>query len=167
MVTYLSRTSADHLVLLNRDTARRNEKHWLFAGRASVYCVLGWGTVPGRDRSNDFGSHITVTQAVNHQLEEKVGVRTYKSSTSELNTDQGRTNQQTICQDTQHVHQKIRAESLSVEEFRTATMNDPVLLEVMDILQNGNGVSIHKVEDLGPHKLVRSELAVASGILLR
>ena len=46
-------------------------------------------------------------------------------------------------------------------------MNDPVLLEVMDIVQNGNGVSRHKVEDLGPHNLVRSELPVANGILLR
>ena len=56
---------------------------------------------------------------------------------------------------------------LSVEEVRKATVNDPVLLEVMDIVQNGNGVSRHKVEDLGPHNLVRSELAVANGILLR
>ena len=58
-------------------------------------------------------------------------------------------------------------ESLSVEEFRTATVNNPVLLEVMDNVHNVNGVSRHKVEDLGPHKLVRSGLAVAEGILLR
>ena len=64
------------------------------------------------------------------------------------------------------VRRKI-PESLSVEEVRTGTVNDPVLLKVMDIVQNGNGVSRHKVEDLGPHKLVRSELVVANGILLR
>ena len=58
-------------------------------------------------------------------------------------------------------------ESLSVEDVGTATVNDPVLLEVMNIVQNGNGVSRQKVEDLGPHNLVRSELAVANGILLR
>ena len=29
-------------------------------------------------------------------------------------------------------------ESLSVEEVRKATVNDPVLLEVIDIVQNGN-----------------------------
>ena len=58
-------------------------------------------------------------------------------------------------------------ESLSVEEVRTATVNDPVLLEVMDIVLNGNGVSGHKLEDLGPHKLVPSELAVANGVILR
>ena len=68
------------------------------------------------------------------------------------------------------VHSIVRRnvpESLPVEEFREATVNDPVLLEVMDILQNGNGVSRHKVEDLGPPKLARSELAVANGIPLR
>ena len=32
-------------------------------------------------------------------------------------------------------------ESLSVEEVRKATVNDLVLLEVMDIVQNGNGES--------------------------
>ena len=55
------------------------------------------------------------------------------------------------------VHSIVRRnapESLSVEEFRTATVNNPVLLEVMDNVQNVNGVSRHKVEDLGPHKLV-------------
>ena len=30
-----------YLVLLNRVTVRRNEKHWLFAGRASFY-VCTW-----------------------------------------------------------------------------------------------------------------------------
>ena len=30
-----------YLVLLNRVTVRRNEKHWLFTGRASVY-VCTW-----------------------------------------------------------------------------------------------------------------------------
>ena len=58
-------------------------------------------------------------------------------------------------------------ESLSVEEVRKATMNDFVLLEVMDIVQNGNGESGYKSEDLRPYKLVRSELSVANGILLR
>ena len=58
-------------------------------------------------------------------------------------------------------------ESLSVEEVREATVNDPVLLEVMDIVQNGNGESRCKSEDLRPYKLVRSELSVANGILLR
>ena len=57
-------------------------------------------------------------------------------------------------------------ESLSVEEVRKATMNDLVLLEVMDIVQNGNGESRYKWEDLR-YKLVRSESSVASGILLR
>ena len=46
-------------------------------------------------------------------------------------------------------------------------MNDLVLLEVMDIVQNGNGESRYKSEDLGPYKLVRSELPVANGILFR
>ena len=58
-------------------------------------------------------------------------------------------------------------ESLSVEEVRKATVNDPVLLEVMDIVQNGNGESTYKSEELGPYKLLRSELSVAIGILLR
>ena len=47
-------------------------------------------------------------------------------------------------------------------------MNDPVLLEVIDIVQNGNGESRYTMkEDQGPFKLVRSELAVANGVLLR
>ena len=54
-------------------------------------------------------------------------------------------------------------ESLSVEEVRTATVNDPVLLEVMDIVQNVNGESRYKSENLGPFNLVRSELSVAHG----
>ena len=58
-------------------------------------------------------------------------------------------------------------ESLSVEEVREATVNDPVPLEVMDIVQNGNGESRYKSEDLRPYKLVRSELSVTNGILLR
>ena len=56
---------------------------------------------------------------------------------------------------------------LSVEEVRKATPHDPVLLEAMDIVQNGNGESRYKSEDLGPYKLLRSELSVANGILLR
>ena len=52
-------------------------------------------------------------------------------------------------------------ESLSVEEVRTATVNDPVLLEVMDIVQNVNGESRYKSKNLGPYNLVRSELSVA------
>ena len=58
-------------------------------------------------------------------------------------------------------------ESLSVEEVREAIMNDPVLLEVMDIVPTGNGESRYKSEDLRPYKLVRSELSIANGILLR
>ena len=58
-------------------------------------------------------------------------------------------------------------ESLSVEEVREATVNDPVPLEVMDIVQNGNGESIYKSEAVRPYKLVRSELSVTNGILLR
>ena len=58
-------------------------------------------------------------------------------------------------------------ESLLVEEVREATINDPVLLEIMDIVQKGNGESRYKSEDLKPYKLVRSELSVANGILLR
>ena len=54
-------------------------------------------------------------------------------------------------------------ESLSVEEVRTATVNDPVLLEVMDIVQNVNGESRCKSENLGPYNLLRSELSVAHG----
>ena len=68
------------------------------------------------------------------------------------------------------VHSIVRRnvpESISVQEVRTATVNDPVLLEVIDIVQNGNGVFRHKVEDLGPHKLVRSELAVANRTVVR
>ena len=49
-------------------------------------------------------------------------------------------------------------ESLSVEEVRKATVNDPVLLEVMDIVQNINEESRYKSENLGPYNLVRSEL---------
>ena len=56
-------------------------------------------------------------------------------------------------------------ESLSVEEVRKATANDPVLLEVIDIVQNGNGESRYTTkEDLGPFKLVRSELSVANRV---
>ena len=58
-------------------------------------------------------------------------------------------------------------EPLSVEEVRKATVNDLVLFEVMDIVQNGNGESRYKSEDIGPYKLVRSELSVANEILLR
>ena len=58
-------------------------------------------------------------------------------------------------------------ESLSVEDVRKATMDDLVLLEVMDIVQNGNGESRYKSEDLRPYKLVQSKLSVANGILLR
>ena len=58
-------------------------------------------------------------------------------------------------------------ESLSVEEVRKATVNDLVLLEVMDIVQSGNEESRYKSEGLRPYKLVRSELSVANGILLR
>ena len=58
-------------------------------------------------------------------------------------------------------------ESLSVKEVREATVNDLVLLEVMDIVQYSNGESRYKSEDLTPYKLVRSELSVANGILLR
>ena len=58
-------------------------------------------------------------------------------------------------------------ESLSIEEVRKATVNDPVLLEVIDIVQNGNGESRYTMkEDLGRYKLVRSELSVANGVLL-
>ena len=67
------------------------------------------------------------------------------------------------------VHSIVRRnipELLSVEEVRTATVNDPVLLEVMDIVRKGNGVIRHNVDDLGPHNLVRSELAVANEIYL-
>ena len=47
-------------------------------------------------------------------------------------------------------------------------MNDPVLLEVIDIVQNGNGESRYTMkEDLGPFELVRSELSIANGVLLR
>ena len=56
--------------------------------------------------------------------------------------------------------------SLSVEEVSEATVNDPVPLEVMDIVPNGNGESRYKSEDLRPYKLVRSELSVTNGILL-
>mgnify|MGYP000480077475 CR=1 FL=1 len=46
-------------------------------------------------------------------------------------------------------------ESLSVEEVRKATVNDPVLLEVIDIVQNGNGESRYTMkEEQGPFKLV-------------
>ena len=58
-------------------------------------------------------------------------------------------------------------ESLSVEEVRKATVDDPVLLDVMDILQNGNEESRYKLEDLGPYKFGRCELSLANGILLR
>ena len=51
-------------------------------------------------------------------------------------------------------------ESLSVEEVREATVNDPVLLEVMDIVQNGNRESRNKSEDLRRYKLLRSELSL-------
>ena len=45
--------------------------------------------------------------------------------------------------------------SLSMEEVRKATVNDPVLLEVIDIVQNSNGESRCTMkEDLGPYKLV-------------
>ena len=58
-------------------------------------------------------------------------------------------------------------ESLSVKEVRKATVNDPVLLEVIDIVHKGNGESRYTMkEDLGPFKLVRSELSVANGVLL-
>ena len=46
-------------------------------------------------------------------------------------------------------------------------MNDPVLLEVIDIVLNGNGESRYKWEYLRLYKLVRSELSVANGIRLR
>ena len=52
---------------------------------------------------------------------------------------------------------------LSVEEVRKPTVNDPVLLEVVDIVQNVNGESRYKSENLGPYNLVRSELSVAHG----
>ena len=52
---------------------------------------------------------------------------------------------------------------LSVEEVRKATVNDPVLLEVMDIAQNVNGESRYKSKNLGPYNLVRSKLSVAHG----
>ena len=55
-------------------------------------------------------------------------------------------------------------ESLSVKEVREVTVNDPVLL---DIVQNGNGESRYKSEDLRPYKLVQSKLSIANGILLR
>ena len=55
-------------------------------------------------------------------------------------------------------------EQLSVEEVRKATVNDPVLLDVIDIVQNGNEESRYKWEYLRPYKLVRSELSVANGI---
>ena len=59
-------------------------------------------------------------------------------------------------------------ESHSIEEVRKATVNDPVLLEVIDIVQNGNGESRYTMkEDLGPNKFVRSELSVANGVLVR
>ena len=35
-------------------------------------------------------------------------------------------------------------ESLSVEEVRKATVNDPILLEAMDIVENRNGESRYK-----------------------
>lgn len=44
--------------------------------------------------------------------------------------------------------------SLSVKEVRKATVNDPVLLEVIDIVQNGNAESRYMSEDLRPYKLV-------------
>ena len=51
-------------------------------------------------------------------------------------------------------------ELLAVEEVRKATVNDHALLEVIEIVQNGNGESRYKSEDLGPYKLVPSELCL-------
>ena len=42
-------------------------------------------------------------------------------------------------------------------------MNDPVLLEVMDIVKNVYRESRYESENLGPYNLVRSELSVAHG----
>ena len=156
------------------------------AVRAST-CVLGWGTVPGRDRSKDFGSIFS-----NSNSKPPVRIERWSTYVQEFNitvdyipgkdnpadyvsrhpvhAPENTTDYKEQKQTEEFVHSIVRRnvpESLSVEEFRTATVNDPVLLEVMDILQTGTRVSRHKVEDLGPHKLVRSELAVANGILLR
>ena len=58
-------------------------------------------------------------------------------------------------------------ESLSVEEVRDSTRNDPILMVAIDIVKNGNGESRYKSENLRPYDLVPSELAVANGALLR
>ena len=49
------------------------------------------------------------------------------------------------------------------DEVRKATVNDPVLMEVMDIVQNISEESRYKSENLGSYNLVRSELSVAHG----
>lgn len=41
-----------------------------------------------------------------------------------------------------------------VDEVRMVIVNDFVLLEVIDIVQNGNGELRYKLEDLGLYKLV-------------
>ena len=58
-------------------------------------------------------------------------------------------------------------ESLSVEEVRDSTRNDPILMVAIDITKNGNVESRYKSESLRPYNLVQSELVVGNGALLR
>ena len=58
-------------------------------------------------------------------------------------------------------------ESLSVEEVRDPTRNDPILMVAIDITKNDNVESRYKSESLRPYNLVQSELAVGNGALLR
>lgn len=53
-VTYFSRS----LSPVEQRYSRRNEKHWLFAGHASVFACTWLGTFHGRDRSQASRSHI-------------------------------------------------------------------------------------------------------------
>ena len=114
-MTYLSRTSADHLVLLHRDKARHNEQ----CERLRVYLAGAQFQVTTDQKTLEA---IFSNSNSKPPVRIKDGVHTYNSSTSKLNTDQGRTTQQTMCQDTQYVHQKMRLNKRSRSRRRKFCM---------------------------------------------
>ncbi|KAK2549441.1 Uncharacterized protein P5673_030116 [Acropora cervicornis] len=152
---------------------------WSTAGeQGKLHELSCWNTVQGREGSQAFRSYIqqlklyitsqiekwsTYLQEFNFTVEYRPGKDNPADYMSKhpIRTPENRTDYKEQKQ-TDEVVNSI----LSVEEVRKATVNDPVLLEVIDIVLNGNGESRYKWEYLRLYKLVRSELSVANGIRL-
>ena len=119
--------------------------------RASSY-VLGWSTFQGHERSQAFTIFRSL-QEFNFTVEYRPGKDNPADYTSrhQVCTPENTTDYKEQKQTEKVVNSTVRRnvpESLLVKDVREATMNDPVQLEVMDTVQNGNGESRYKSENL-------------------